>query len=55
MLDDPPSAGPLPVAIGALVLGNDRPFALIAGPCAIESLDHALETAHALVELCPQA
>lgn len=51
MLDDPPTAGPLPVAIGALVLGNDRPFALIAGPCAIESLDHALETAHALVEL----
>ncbi len=40
------------VAIGALQLGNDRPLALIAGPCQIESREHALETAAALVELC---
>jgi 2-dehydro-3-deoxyphosphooctonate aldolase (KDO 8-P synthase) len=39
------------VTIGQLKLGNDLPLALIAGPCAIESRDHALETSHALVEL----
>jgi len=39
------------VKIGQLELGNDLPLALIAGPCAIESRDHALETSHALVEL----
>jgi 2-dehydro-3-deoxyphosphooctonate aldolase (KDO 8-P synthase) len=31
------------VKIGSLVLGNDRPFTLIAGPCALESRAHALE------------
>jgi 2-dehydro-3-deoxyphosphooctonate aldolase (KDO 8-P synthase) len=39
------------VQIGKLTLGNDRPFALIAGPCALESRQHALEMSHALVEL----
>jgi 2-dehydro-3-deoxyphosphooctonate aldolase (KDO 8-P synthase) len=39
------------VEIGPLALGNDRPFVLIAGPCQIESRDHALETAAALVEM----
>ncbi|MEX2647707.1 MAG: 3-deoxy-8-phosphooctulonate synthase [Alphaproteobacteria bacterium] len=39
------------VTIGRVAFGNDRPFALIAGPCQIESRDHALETAHALVEI----
>jgi len=32
------------VKIGSLVLGNDLPFVLIAGPCALESRAHALET-----------
>ena len=36
------------VRIGELVLGNDRPFALIAGPCQIESRQHALDMARAL-------
>ncbi|MGZ8361933.1 MAG: 3-deoxy-8-phosphooctulonate synthase [Allosphingosinicella sp.] len=40
------------VEIGALRLANDRPFVLIAGPCAMESRDHALETAAALHEIC---
>ena len=31
------------VKIGDLVLGNDLPFILIAGPCALESRAHALE------------
>ena len=39
------------VHIGNLTLGNDRPMALIAGPCALESRAHALEMSHALVEL----
>jgi 2-dehydro-3-deoxyphosphooctonate aldolase (KDO 8-P synthase) len=42
---------PRHVKIGQLSVGNDLPFALIAGPCAIESREHALETSHALVEL----
>ena len=39
------------VHIGNLTLGNDRPVALIAGPCALESRAHALEMSHALVEM----
>jgi len=44
-------ATPRHVHIGNLTLGNDRPLALIAGPCALESRAHALEMSHALVEL----
>ncbi|WP_207478792.1 3-deoxy-8-phosphooctulonate synthase [Arenibaculum pallidiluteum] len=39
------------VRIGELSVANDRPFVLIAGPCQIESREHALETAQALVEI----
>ena len=39
------------VTIGELTLGNDAPFALIAGPCALESRAHALEMSQALSEL----
>jgi 2-dehydro-3-deoxyphosphooctonate aldolase (KDO 8-P synthase) len=46
-----PAAKPRHVKIGQLALGNDLPLALIAGPCAIESRAHALETSHALVEI----
>src|SRR5690242_5025368 len=42
---------PRHVPIGKLTLGNDRPLALIAGPCALESRAHALEMSHALTEL----
>jgi len=42
---------PRHVPVGKLTLGNDRPLALIAGPCALESRSHALEMSHALVEL----
>jgi len=44
-------APPRQVRIGPLTLANDRPLTLIAGPCALESRDHALETAQALVEM----
>ena len=39
------------VAIGDLTLGNGRPFALIAGPCQLESRAHALEMSQALAEI----
>jgi 2-dehydro-3-deoxyphosphooctonate aldolase (KDO 8-P synthase) len=39
------------VAVGKTRFGNDLPFALIAGPCALESRAHALETANALKEI----
>ncbi len=43
---------PRHVRIGSFEIGNDLPLALIAGPCAIEGRSHALEVAHALVEMC---
>lgn len=39
------------VAVGEIALGNHLPLALIAGPCAMESRDHAIEMAHALKEI----
>ena len=39
------------VEIGQLTLGNDLPFVLIAGPCALESRAHALEMSQALREI----
>lgn len=36
------------VAIGEMVVGNDQPLTLIAGPCQLESLDHALMLAEKL-------
>jgi len=39
------------VQIGPVMIGQRRPIALIAGPCAIESRDHALLMAERLVAL----
>ena len=39
------------VDVGSARFGNDLPFALIAGPCALESRAHALEMASALKEI----
>jgi 2-dehydro-3-deoxyphosphooctonate aldolase (KDO 8-P synthase) len=39
------------VDLGSVRFGNDLPLALIAGPCAMESREHALETASALKEI----
>jgi 2-dehydro-3-deoxyphosphooctonate aldolase (KDO 8-P synthase) len=36
------------IKIGNTTFGNDLPFVLIAGPCQIESRDHAMEMAEAL-------
>jgi 2-dehydro-3-deoxyphosphooctonate aldolase (KDO 8-P synthase) len=43
------------VAIGNVRFGNALPLALIAGPCALESRGHALETAAALKEIAERA
>jgi len=43
------------VTVGDLTLGNDLPLVLIAGPCAMESRDHALETAQALKDIAAAA
>jgi 2-dehydro-3-deoxyphosphooctonate aldolase (KDO 8-P synthase) len=43
---------PRTVAVGALAVANDRPFALISGPCQIEGRDHAHEVAGRLREMC---
>ena len=39
------------VAVGTARFGNALPLALIAGPCALESREHALEMAGALKEI----
>ncbi len=40
------------VNIGALSVSNERPLTLIAGPCQLESLDHAQMIAGTLLEAC---
>lgn len=40
------------VTIGDIEIGGGRPFALIAGPCQLESLDHARMLAERIVEAC---
>jgi 2-dehydro-3-deoxyphosphooctonate aldolase (KDO 8-P synthase) len=40
------------VTIGNVTFANDRPIALFAGPCQMESRGHALEMAAALKEIC---
>lgn len=44
-------AKPRHVKIGSAKVGNDLPFVLIAGPCQIESRDHAMEVSAALKEM----
>ena len=39
------------VHVNGLSIGNDLPLAIIAGPCVMESRQHALETARALAEM----
>lgn len=40
------------VTIGPVTFGNSLPFALIAGPCQMESREHAFAMAGALKEIC---
>ena len=39
------------VQVGHMSIANHLPFTLIAGPCVMQSEQHALEMAHALVEM----
>ena len=50
--DSPPN--PI-VTVGTARFGNTLPLALIAGPCALESREHALEMASALKETAGKA
>ncbi len=43
------------VPIAGLVVGNDRPLTLIAGPCQLESADHAQMIAGVMKEACDAA
>ncbi len=40
------------VTVGSVTIANNRPIALFAGPCQMESRAHALEMAAALKEIC---
>jgi 2-dehydro-3-deoxyphosphooctonate aldolase (KDO 8-P synthase) len=40
------------VTIRSVTVGNDRPLTVIAGPCQIESRDHALMIARAMAAAC---
>lgn len=39
------------ISIGNITMGNDLPFVLIAGPCQMESRDHAFEMCGAIKEI----
>ncbi|MBL3554382.1 3-deoxy-8-phosphooctulonate synthase [Rhodovulum sulfidophilum] len=43
------------IEIGGLPVGNTRPLTVIAGPCQLESLDHALMIGRAMKEACAAA
>ena len=42
------------VNCGNLIIGNDKPFTLIAGPCQMESLDHAIEVSSSLKKIADE-
>jgi len=45
----------LDVKIGDLNVSNDRPLLVIAGPCQLEGVDHALMIADHMAEVCAKA
>jgi len=46
---------PVSVTVGDMRVANGAPFAVIAGPCQIESLDHALMMADRIAAACAAA
>ncbi len=40
------------VSVGDLKVGNNQPLTVIAGPCQLETLDHALMIAETMAEAC---
>ena len=55
MSEPPPASEPRVVRVRDLEIANDRPFVLIAGPCQIESEQHAFEIAGALRDMAVAA
>lgn len=51
MADTVRGAAPGVMTVGDIRIGNDLPLVLIAGPCQMESREHALEMAHAIREI----
>ncbi|MFM1870825.1 MAG: hypothetical protein RL398_247 [Planctomycetota bacterium] len=49
-----PASAPNEVAVGTVRFGGGRPFALIAGPCVIESRDHCLRHAERIAAISAQ-
>ncbi len=43
------------ISLGDLTIGNDRPLTVIAGPCQLESADHAQMIAGRMKEICDNA
>ncbi|MCV6585094.1 MAG: 3-deoxy-8-phosphooctulonate synthase [Marinibacterium sp.] len=43
------------IDIGGLTVGNDQPLTVIAGPCALESADHAQMIAGRMKDICAEA
>jgi 2-dehydro-3-deoxyphosphooctonate aldolase (KDO 8-P synthase) len=53
MNTDPATTGPTEtIAIGSARIANNLPFALISGPCQAEGVQHSLDIAGTLAELC---
>ena len=40
------------VKVKDFIINNSKPFTLIAGPCVVENLDHALKTASKIKQIC---
>lgn len=45
----------IPVRVGELDISNDAPLTVIAGPCQLESTDHAIEIARTMAAICAEA
>ena len=43
------------VSVGDLTIANSRPLTIIAGPCQLESQDHAQMIAGKMKEICAAA
>ena len=52
MAQTPSNKSQRDVRIRDIVLGNDQPLAVIAGPCQLEGRDHALRIAEAMARAC---
>jgi len=48
----PQTTGPRIATVGDIRIGGKNPFALITGPCQLESLDHARMMAEKIAEAC---